>query len=157
MDIVNTTQPSEQQKEAICTLWNNEYPAQLAFADMIGVNGYLDNLIEQDHFFAIDDYGSIIGWAFSFVRDGERWFAIIVDGKMQGKRLGTRLLNKLKEKEALLNGWVTDHNRYVRQDGTAYPPPLAFYLKNGFEVCNDVRLEVEKLSAVKIKWDKTTF
>ncbi len=141
------------QKEAIFHLWNNEYPAQLAHASMVGLEAYLVALTNQLHYFATDENGRIVGWAFSFERDYERWFAIIVDSGAQRKGVGASLLSKLKENSQLLNGWATDHDRYKRSDGAPYPSPLEFYVKNGFEVSNDIRLETEKLSAVKISWN----
>ena len=73
---------------------------------------------------------------------------------MSGKGFGTQLLNLGKEKESVLNGWVIDHDKDKKRNGENYISPLNFYLKNGFEVFPDNRLELEKLSAVKIRWKK---
>ncbi len=152
MKIVETNSPDAQLKEQIMRLWNNEYPEQLRYADVEGFDNYLNNLQECHHLLAMNDSDNLVGWAFSFARDGERWFAIIVDGSLQGKGLGTTLLNRLKENEPTLNGWVTDHDRYVKANGEAYRSPLRFYLQNGFAVLPETRLEIENLSAVKIRW-----
>ncbi len=150
--IASTASPTAEQKDAILRLWNNEYPQQLQYADMAGLDTYLANLHNQCHYFAVDESDAITGWAFSFDRDNEKWFAVIVDSLVQRKGVGSLLLGALKQEENLLNGWVTDHCRYLKADGTTYLSPMQFYLKNGFTVCAGVRLEVEKLSAVKIQW-----
>lgn len=97
---------------------------------------------------------SIGGWYFDFVREQEKWFAIILDSSLQGKGFGTKLLNMAKEKEPELNGWVIDRDTDRKRNGDLYRSPLPFYLKNGFEKISDTRLELEKISAVKITWRK---
>lgn len=154
MDIIVTNKPSALHKAAIYYLWNNEYPRHLAFHHYDELEGYLTTLAGQMHYIALDAAGRIIGWAVVFERESEKWFAIIVDGAWHKKGVGARLLTKLKDTEDALNGWVTDHDRYTRQDGTAYPSPLSFYRKNGFTVCAETRLETEKLNAVKIRWNR---
>lgn len=154
MNIEKTTNLTAGQKEAIYMLWNSEYPAQLQYTRMAELDNYLNNLQDPSHYFATDDEYKVAGWAFVFKREGEMWFAIIVASTWQGKGVGTRLLNELKQDNPVLNGWVTDHERYTKYNGTPYPSPLPFYLKNDFTICSDIRLEVEKLSAVKIYWAK---
>ncbi len=152
MNITITSTPHNRHKLDIFRLWNNEYPAQLGFADMAALDVYLNNLGNPIHYFATNDNNSIIGWAFTFEREGETWFAIIVDSTMQGKGVGSQLLHSLKANTSLLNGWVTDHYRYSKQNGQPYLSPFQFYLKNGFTVCHEIRLEIPVLSAVKITW-----
>ena len=84
----------------------------------------------------------------------EKWFAIILDSNFHGKGFGTKLLSLGKEKESELNGWVIDKQDDKRKNGELYKSPLNFYLKNGFEKFDNERLELEKISAVKIKWKK---
>lgn len=140
------------QKKAIYRLWNNEYPSQLGYSTLAELDVYLENLKDPHHYFAANEADDIVGWAFSFEREGERWFAIIVDSTVHRSGVGTALLNTLKEHVTALNGWVTDHDKYVKADGSPYPSPMGFYLKNGFVVCEGIRLEFEKLSAAKIWW-----
>src|ERR1043165_9217088 len=125
-------QLEEREKEAILALWNNEYPAQLRYPDMSGLDAYLDNLSNPKHYFAKKE-NQMAGWAFSFTREEDTWFAIIVDLAYQGGKLGTSLLSALKQHETILNGWVTDHDRYVKADGSSYRSPLAFYQKMVFK------------------------
>ena len=148
-----TTTLTETGKQAIYKLWNQEYPHQLKLDGYNALDDYLNNLHDQSHHFAINEDGQIVGWACVFEREGDKWFAIIVDTIEQNKGTGTALLQLLKAKELRLNGWVTDHNRYIKENGEVYHSPLQFYVKNDFVVCPDVRLETEKLSAVKIKWN----
>ncbi len=132
-------------------LWNNEYPVQLCYQALSDLDEYLLSLSEPTHYLITNKNNYTVGWAVAFDRDNERWFAIIVDNKSQGKGYGTQLLNMLKKDNSQLNGWVTDHNDYKKSNGNLYPSPLAFYTKNGFELLANERLETENLSAVKIR------
>ena len=64
------------------------------------------------------------------------------------------MLNKLKFDEATLNGWVIDHPHDKKRNGKRYKSPLEFYLKNGFILIPETRLQLETISAVKINWTK---
>jgi GNAT superfamily N-acetyltransferase len=152
MQIIETTSLAAEQKEFICRLWNQEYPANLSFNTMADFDNYLNNLTATTHYLLQNDFGQIDGWAFTFTRESEKWFAILLDRKIQGQGKGSLLLDKLKEKEQKLHGWVVDHDNYVKSDGQPYLSPLPFYLKNGFTVCSNTRFETEQLSAVKITW-----
>ena len=154
MKIIETTDLSFLQKEEVMALWNKEYPVQLKFAQAGAFDAYLQGIGRTKHVMNFSKDNRLLGWAFLFERDSETWFAIIVDQTVQKQGLGTQLLNALKAKATLLNGWVIDHEKYVKDDGTGYLSPMPFYLKRGFHVLNAHRLETEKLSAVKISWIK---
>lgn len=62
------------------------------------------------------------------------------------------MLDKIKNNEKALNGWVIDHNNDKKKNGQHYISPLKFYEKCDFRVLSDIRLELDKISAVKIKW-----
>ena len=64
------------------------------------------------------------------------------------------MVDELKQVEPILNGWVIDHNNDKKINGLTYFSPLKFYEKCGFEIQTDNRLELDKISAVKIKWVK---
>ncbi len=64
------------------------------------------------------------------------------------------MLELAKRKENELNGWVIDHNIDRKINGEFYVSPLDFYLKNGFVKLPHKRLELDKISAVSIKWTK---
>ncbi|MFZ6053059.1 GNAT family N-acetyltransferase [Halocola ammonii] len=145
---------SEIEKKEVFRLWNNEYPEKLAYKSVDEFDDYLKNLTNQSHVLLEDNNGIVRGWYFDFIRNGEKWFAIILDSTLQGKGLGTKLLNRAKEKEDELNGWVIDHNNDRKQNGEFYKSPLGFYLKNDFEELKNERLELEKISAVKIRWKR---
>jgi ribosomal protein S18 acetylase RimI-like enzyme len=134
-------------------MWNREYPAQLTFSDITGLERYLAALGNVSHFVLYSPQGDMKGWAALFDREDERWFAIILDRDVQRLGWGSQLLARLQQQYTTLCGWVTDHNMYVRQDGTPYPSPVAFYLKNGFAVTAE-RLRVEQMNAVKIIWHR---
>jgi GNAT superfamily N-acetyltransferase len=142
---------SEDQKEQIVKLWNAEYPAGLAYESMSGFDEYLSKTGNPLHYLIEEDH-HLIGWMATFERENERWFSIILDSMHQNKGLGRLLLNEAKKEVQSLNGWVADHNKVFKLNGEPYPSPLAFYLKNGFKVLDDIRLKTEKISAVKIQW-----
>ena len=152
MEFIKTSGLSKLQKQEICDLWNHEYPEKLSYQTLIEFEQYLKNLKEVSHIIMLDENQNIRGWYFDFYRDHEKWFAIILNSEFQGKGWGRKILNLAKENETELNGWVIDHNRDKKRNGEFYKSPLNFYLKNGFEIISESRLEHEKLSAVKIKW-----
>src|SRR4051794_31751751 len=154
MQVIETAYLTSVQKEIIYRLWNQEYPEKVTYRTFVDFDSYLNNLIEPNHCLLIDDLGEIEGWAVTFTRENERWFVIILDRKVHGQGKGTLLLDQLKVKEHQLCGWVIDHDNDVKQDGQPYKSPLKFYEKNGFLIRSDTRLDTDKLSAVKIVWER---
>ena len=154
MEIIHTINLTIEQKEKILGLWNQEYPEKLKHHELSDFENYLNDLTDQEHFLLTDDSNRISGWSFIFVRDYEKWFAMILDKSIHRLGYGTLLLNKLKEKEVKLSGWVIDHARDKKQNGEYYISPLDFYLKNDFVISPHIRLELNKISAVKIEWTK---
>lgn len=150
--IIQTTELNEQAKQQVLDLWNNEYSEKISYNSLIEFDHYLQNLNNLRHFLLTIDIGIISGWAVTFDRDNEKWFAIILSEKVQGKGLGRKMLDELKQVEPILNGWVIDHNNDKKKNGLTYVSPLKFYEKCGFEIQSDNRLELDKISAVKIKW-----
>ena len=139
------------QKEEIMSLWNNEYPVQLAHDSIEYFENYLNGLKEAKHILAYNEKNKVVGWFVHFLREEERWFAMIVDTLCHGKGIGSELLNNAKSETTVLNGWVVDHENYLKKNNEVYSSPLNFYLKNGFQVLED-RLEIETLSAIKVRW-----
>lgn len=150
--IVEKSVVDELTKGQLFELWNREFPYKLSYKSLDEFNGYLLKLNNLTNFILLNEENIIEGWSFSFEREGERWFAIILSEQIQGLGLGRKMLDKLKNKEKELSGWVIDHNNDLKQNGTVYHSPLSFYLKCGFVILNDVRLELDTISAVKIKW-----
>lgn len=154
MKIIEKEVLSLQDKEVLLQLWNSEYPKQLNYQTMDEFDLYLDALSEKNHYLLIDNEDKIKGWAFTFLRNDEDWFAIILNQDVQGTGKGSLLINELKKKKDSLNGWVIDHENDVKQNKEKYKSPLLFYIKNGFVICTETRIENEKMSAVKINWKK---
>lgn len=152
MKIIETFDLDEFKKNELFNLWNNEYPEKLAYRNLTEFDDYLNTLNRLKHLLLIDNNDRINGWAFSFDRDNERWFAIILSRKQQGQGLGRKMLDELKLTEKELNGWVIDHNNDKKSNGKTYNSPLEFYRKCGFMALSDKRLELEKITAVKMKW-----
>lgn len=153
MRVIEKIYLSPEQKLALLKLWNSEYPANICF-NPTEFENYLTQLNDKKHLLLIDELERIAGWFFTFVREGEKWFAMIIRNDLQGTGLGTQFLNNAKKSETILNGWVVDHENYLAGNGKPYRSPIGFYLKNGFKICSEIRLETEKLSAVKILWER---
>ncbi len=152
MEFVKTSKLYRLQKQEICDLWNNEYPENLNYKTLFEFEQYLRSLDNPSHVIMLDENQKIKGWYFDFYRDDEKWFALILNSECQGKGWGRKILNLAKEKETELNAWVIDHNKYKKRNGERYKSPLNFYVKNGFEIMSETRLQNEKIAAVKIKW-----
>ena len=154
MTITETNTLGDAQLNSLHHLWNSEYPIRLVHNSTGEFEAYLSELKNKAHLLLLEGGQEISGWCFSFERENDCWFAILLDRKAQGKGYGTLLLNALKKKHLKLSGWVIDHAQDTRQDGSPYRSPLPFYLANGFAVEPAARLETEKISAVKIVWRK---
>lgn len=136
---------------ALMNLWNHEYPTSLSYDKTADFENYIKTLLLPEHIL-IKNKNHLIGWAAKFDRENDRWFVIILSKIVQGKGLGSELMNRLKKNECRLNGWVIDHDLEIKTDGTPYHSPLGFYIKNGFVPDTDQRLELPNLSAVKVTW-----
>ena len=152
MRIVQKVVLSLQEKEVLYQLWNTEYPEKLSYETIDGFDLYLTSLSNTKHYLLINEANKIKGWAFTFFRDDEDWFAILVDKNSQGSGKGSLLMEELKKNKNSLNGWVVDHENDVKQNNEKYKSPLLFYVKNGFVICQETRIENQKISAVKINW-----
>ena len=151
--IITTNNLDNSQIKVIFELWNAEYPKNLTHRNLSDFENYLNALANQHHMILTDE-NTIKGWYFDFDRNTEKWFAMILATEIHGKGFGTLLLNEAKKRESVLNGWVIDKTDYLKQNGNLYKSPIPFYLKNGFQLLPEIRLELEHLSAVKITWEK---
>ena len=140
------------EKEQIRSIWNNEYPISISHSTLESFENYLSSLENPTHFLTIENE-VIVAWGVTFDRENERWFALIIDRNLQGKGLGKDLIHQMKLKENSLNGWVVIENDSPRLDGTPYPLPLNFYLKNGFQKTEHI-FETEIFTTQKITWTK---
>lgn len=156
MHVINTRTLNEDQQTAAFTLWNQEYPEQLMMKTKADFEQYLSTLGAVSHSLLVGNAGEISGWAFKFTRESALWFAVILDSSKHRKGFGSILLDHVKDQETELNGWVVDHDNYLRYDGACYVSPLNFYRKNGFTVIEEIRLESAHLSAVKISWKENS-
>ncbi|RZF62083.1 GNAT family N-acetyltransferase [Sphingobacterium corticibacterium] len=147
----STDSLSPVEKESVMKLWNLEYPAKLAYDRIDDFDSYINGLESPTHIL-VKLNNEIVGWATKFLRNHEKWFAIILSSAIQGHRIGSKVMMQLKANEEVLYGWVIDHNDDSRINGELYLPPLNFYLKQGFEIIKEQRLELPTLSAVKISW-----
>ncbi len=142
---------TELQKKQIVEIWNAEYPVGLKFSSIQGFEDYLSKINDLNHYLIESDQ-KVIAWMSTFLREDDRWFAMIINAEYQKQGLGRQLLEAAKADHQELNGWVVDHEDYIKDDGETYLSPMQFYLKNDFEIVSDCRLELPQLSAVKIIW-----
>ena len=152
MTIKVTSELTDSQKDELLKLWNSEYPEQLKHQSREDFDKYLAGVENHKHFLLFNDDGFIQGWHFQFKREGETWFGMIIASELHGKGFGSKLLNEGKKEASKLSGWVIDHTNYLKSNGDPYPSPLAFYLKNGFEVLPDIRPKDGKISGLKVVW-----
>jgi hypothetical protein len=154
MKIIQTTSLTLDQKQSLFELWNSEYPEKIGYTVMSEFEKYIGGLLNAAHYLVVDDQNQILGWAFSFFREAEDWFGIIINSEIQGNGFGILLLDELKKSKSVLNGWVIDHQNDLKQNKEPYLSPLGFYTKNGFLVHQNNRIENDKISAVKIRWER---
>lgn len=143
---------TEHQTLALFNLWNNEYPATLRYQRIEDFELYLRRLENVRHYLLTGTDGRCYGWAFDFDRTNARWFGIIIDSCVQRQNYGSALLQELKKNNQSLNGWMIDHNNYLKTDGSLYQSPAAFYKKQQFTLHPDEHIGLEILSAIKISW-----
>jgi len=155
MKIIQSAFLNLEQKETAFKLWNSEYPKRICYSKISEFENYLEVLSNACHYLLIDDENQISGWAFTFVREEDIWFAIILNSKIQLKGYGSLLLEELKKNCPVLNGWVIDHQNEVKQNKQPYISPILFYTKNGFTINPDIRIKNDKISAIKIRWERS--
>ena len=146
--ILKTNKLSDSHLNQINQMWNDEYPIKLKNRFPILLEG-----VENYHHYIIEDAEqNIMAWAVDFEKENEIRFSIIVNSIHKGKGLGSKLVERLKLENKLFYGWVIDHNNDKRESGELYINPMPFYLKHGFEILQNERIETEMIQAVKIKW-----
>lgn len=148
MNLIKQTNLTNKQFEKINQLWNQEYP--------INLNNRFPLLLNDckvfSHYLFENENSEVIAWAVDFEKDNETHFSIIVDSNYKGKGLGKLLINQIKDENVNFYGWVIDHNEDLKENGEVYQSPIAFYLKQGFTIVPDCRLDTEMIKAVKIAW-----
>jgi hypothetical protein len=152
MKIIQTVFLTLEQKKVLYNLWNSEYPEKLVYDNFFEFENYLQGLSKIKHFLLVDNKDELKGWSFVFEIENENWFGLIINSEIQKNGYGTLLLNELKNHKSVLNGWVIDHQNDIKNNNRAYLSPIEFYLKNGFVICPNSRLDNTKISAVKINW-----
>ena len=148
MEILKTKYLTSIQFQQINRLWNEGFPLNLK--DRFEL--LLDGVNNFNHYLIEDEDQNILAWAVDFEKDNEIRFSIIVDKKNKRSGLGSQLLERLKNDLGEFYGWVIDHNNYKKSNGESYISPLPFYVKHGFEVLYNIRIDTEILKAVKIKF-----
>lgn len=141
---------SDTQLSRILELWNSSYPVGINYADLGAFKAFLDPLAQMKHYIILSLENEINGWMMTFDRNNERWFSIIISDNAQGKGYGKTLIEHVLNEEPRLCGWVVDHDKDLKADGSPYPSPLDFYLKIGFKVVPQERFEKPGISCVKV-------
>jgi ribosomal protein S18 acetylase RimI-like enzyme len=149
MNIIKTNFINKSQWTQINDLWNEEYPIRLIdrfdllLQDAQNFNHYL-----------IEEKKEVVAWAVEFQKENEKRFSLIVKNKFQGKGLGKILIKELINDLGEFYGWVIDHDFDVKSNGEVYRSPINFYLKLGFHIIDNERIDNEMINAVKIKFSK---
>lgn len=154
LSIVEEKKLSDTQLQTLRNLWNREYPAALVYKRPEDFVLYVRRLENVRHYLLKDESSIIYGWAFDFDREQEKWFGILVDGEMQGKGYGSLLMQKLKENNVSLNGWMIDRETDVKSNGENYKSPAKFYRAQQFALLPHERMGFDKISAIKITWTR---
>ena len=151
MEIIQTKTLSSVQSEQINSLWNSEYPLKLK--DRFPI--LLEGTTWHNHFLIEDSNHAVIAWAVMFEHSNQIRFSIIVSKEHQEKGLGKILLDHLKATHDEFFGWVIDHNNDLKSEGENYTSPLPFYLKQGFEIIPNQRIDTEMIQAVLLSYKKS--
>ena len=101
----------------------------MCFDSIHKFDDYLKNLKDPKHYLAYDDKEQFIGWGFDFIRDLEKWFAIIVHSSHHSNVLGTMILDRMKVANTELNGWVIDDSNDIKLNGENTNHHLHFMLR----------------------------
>lgn len=139
----------EDDLKRVHKLWNEEYPVGIYYPELEDFQGFLTPLGRKQHYY-VKKNGQIVAWVICFDRDQGRWFSIIIAKDLQGVGLGNELMQHVLSREENLQGWVVDHDRDIKEDGSPYVSPLPFYLKLGFKVDATRRFERAGISCVRI-------
>jgi GNAT superfamily N-acetyltransferase len=141
---------------AMRDIWNNVYPACIA-ADELRFQAWIGAL-EEPFFLLLWDNNKqeLLGWCCAFLRQGMRWFTVLIDESAQGKGIGTKLMQELMSRYNALSGWVVDTDQYTTLKGIPYRSPLEFYRKLGFLIHPNIVFPDPKLRAICTTWQKKT-
>ncbi|KAF2506618.1 hypothetical protein [Flavobacterium foetidum] len=85
MKVVHQNSFSEQEKETLWQLRNSEYPIQFGHETFQEFESYCNALVKTENYILIDSRNVIQGWAYTFLRDSEVWFAIMLNSEIQKK------------------------------------------------------------------------
>jgi GNAT superfamily N-acetyltransferase len=154
MKIIKAKELTSAQKQALLELWNKEYPQELQYGSLSDLDRYLAGLEDQHHMLLLDDNDGVRGWYADFIREHERWFLVILDSEVQGRKFGARLMEMAKASNEELNGWVVTADHYLKTNGELYTPPGGFYQKQGFKLLEGYTLENAPVTATRIRWSK---
>lgn len=144
--IIKTIVLSQSQSMQIDRAWNEEYPIKLNNRFGLLLNDTKSHL----HYIIENEKQEVIAWGVMFEKDAERRFSILVLSKYKSQGLGKQLIDAFKKDYPVFYGWVIDHDNDVKANGEKYISPLPFYLKLGFNILSEQRIESEMIAAVKV-------
>jgi len=150
LEIVVTNHLTEYYSQQINNLWNDEYP--LSLRDRFHL--LFDDATNSKHYLICDSEETVLAWGAYFEKDSEIRFSIIVRENQQGNGLGSMIIERIKDDLDEFYGWVIDHDTDKKANSEFYQSPLEFYIRHGFEVLTDVRIDTDMIRAVKIHYKK---
>jgi GNAT superfamily N-acetyltransferase len=133
-------------------IWNAEYPGEIRYQNLQEFANYFSALENIQYYIACNEDDIFCGLAFVFIREKERWFAVMIDTNYQNIGIGKQLLLAMQQHEKLLNAWVVFENKYLKQNGKPYLPPIEFYRKYKFIVKKNSTKIIGNLQVVKMVW-----
>ena len=140
-------------REELRAIWNLVYPQGIAQRTIEDTNTFLDSKDNRSHYLVLEN-GKLIGWSFTFARDGQNWFSILVHPNYQQKGIGKALVKCMQANNDELCGWMVDKKGYKTLAGKRYYIPLDFYKALDFFVIENCRFDSDLLCSVKIEWKK---
>lgn len=145
---------NDQDKDAIYNLWNELYPKPVIFGSIKDFDSFLSQGKKRYHIILRDSQNKLIGWLSVFDRVDIKNFVMLVSEQHQGIGIGRSLVNEMKKREVLVQGYVVKSNDYTKGNGELYLSPIEFYTKSGFILTGE-KLKKEDFETYKIIWSKT--
>ncbi|WGH74169.1 GNAT family N-acetyltransferase [Tenacibaculum tangerinum] len=150
MKFKETKQLNSSYKEQIRLLWNREYPSIIRHKKAKDFEEYLSKLKDKNHLLILEEE-NVLGWYCDFIRQEERWFVMILGTKIQGKGIGKKIIESIKNRYKELNGWVVVDESYLKDNNEIYKSPIDFYKKQGFTIFENEKLDSSIINVVKIQ------
>lgn len=133
----------------------DEYPRFIGIPDIESFKNRINRKKDIKLFLAyIETNNELTGWlqVNQSDKDGLYWFNMIVKGAYHRRGIGSKLLSISKKEFQELHGLIVAKDIYRKRDGSVYPSPKGFYLKNGFVSTGRQFIEYGNIILHEIVW-----